>query len=313
MLAAGAHAEVQRRLTGLGVQRALGFGPGRIAAQQSVEAALVAIPAAVARHHARRADRRATRRGAARGAERARPGPTGMLLGPLALVARAPAWSRWSSPPRPGRRWRAARRPPVEILRGGDLARHATAAAAAAPGGGLFALGVRFATAARGRWFAAVATIAVCAGVVTLMLALASLLERLREDPGHGRQALPARGAARPDPDPRGRGAAGRAGRRRALLDRRRGLVPARGADPARRLPRRPHALREPAARRGAAHPRARTRSRSASAWPTRSACGPARRSPRRSPTAARSASRSPASCARSRTTGGSPGSSRTS
>jgi ABC-type lipoprotein release transport system permease subunit len=46
------------------------------------------------------------------------------------------------------------------------------------------ALGARFATAARGRWFAAVATIAVCAGVVTLMLALASLLERLREDPG---------------------------------------------------------------------------------------------------------------------------------
>ena len=39
MLAAGAHAEVQRRLTGFGVQRALGFGPGRIAAQQAVEAA----------------------------------------------------------------------------------------------------------------------------------------------------------------------------------------------------------------------------------------------------------------------------------
>jgi len=50
--------------------------------------------------------------------------------------------------------------------------------------GGLFALGVRFSTAARARWVAAVATIAVCAGVVTLMLALASLLERLREDPG---------------------------------------------------------------------------------------------------------------------------------
>ncbi|HEX6021047.1 MAG TPA: FtsX-like permease family protein, partial [Solirubrobacter sp.] len=56
--------------------------------------------------------------------------------------------------------------------------------AVSAGGGGLFALGVRFATAARGRWVAAVATIAVCAGVVTLMLALASLLERLREDPG---------------------------------------------------------------------------------------------------------------------------------
>ena len=46
MLAAGAHADVQRRLTGLGVQRALGFGPGRIAAQQATEATLVAVPAA---------------------------------------------------------------------------------------------------------------------------------------------------------------------------------------------------------------------------------------------------------------------------
>ena len=46
MLAAGAHADVQRRLGALGVQRALGFTPGRIAAQQALEAALVAAPAA---------------------------------------------------------------------------------------------------------------------------------------------------------------------------------------------------------------------------------------------------------------------------
>jgi len=106
------------------------------------------------------------------------PGLTGMLLplavsttGVVALVVAAATWPAW----------RAARRPPVEILRGGDLSRKTKRGT---PGGGLFALGVRFATAARGRWIAAVATIAVCAGVVTLMLALASLLERLREDPG---------------------------------------------------------------------------------------------------------------------------------
>ena len=46
MLAAGAHADVQRRLGAFGVQRALGFTPARIAALQAVEAALVAIPAA---------------------------------------------------------------------------------------------------------------------------------------------------------------------------------------------------------------------------------------------------------------------------
>ena len=193
MLAAGAHAEVQRRLTGFGVQRALGFGPGRIAAQQAVESALVAVPAAAL--------------GIVLGAVIvARPsaqllaalnelGPGAAMAGPLALallvvtavVVGAATWPAW----------RAASRPPVEILRGGDLsraprgprawrARRAAAAAhaPAAPGGSLFALGWRFSTAARGRWVAAVATIAVCAGVVTLMLALASLLERLREDPG---------------------------------------------------------------------------------------------------------------------------------
>lgn len=177
MLAAGAHAEVQRRLTGFGVQRALGFGPGRIAAQQAVEAAVVAVPAAAA--------------GIALGAlVVARPaadllaalnelGPGWALLPPLLIallgvVAVVVAAATWPA-------WRAARRPPVEILRGGDLAGQTARRGGA---GGLFALGLRFATAARARWVAAVATIAVCAGVVTLMLALATLLERLREDPG---------------------------------------------------------------------------------------------------------------------------------
>jgi len=179
MLAAGAHAEVQRRLTGFGVQRALGFGPGRIAAQQAVEAAVVAVPAAAA--------------GIALGAlVVAKPaadllaalnelGPGLALVPPLlaalaAVVAVVVGAATWPA-------YRAARRPPVEILRGGDLA-HRTGSDRLRFGSGLFALGVRFATAARGRWVAAVATIAVCAGVVTLMLALASLLERLREDPG---------------------------------------------------------------------------------------------------------------------------------
>ncbi len=177
MLAAGAHAEVQRRLTGFGVQRALGFGPGRIAAQQAVEAGVVAVPAAalgivvgalvVARPAA---DLLAA-------LNELGPGPAliaPLLMALLVVVAVVVAAATWPA-------WRAARRPPVEILRGGDLT-HLTRGRGAS--GGLLALGARFATAARGRWFAAVATIAVCAGVVTLMLALASLLERLRSDPG---------------------------------------------------------------------------------------------------------------------------------
>ncbi len=221
MLAAGAHADVQRRLSGFGVQRALGFPPGRIAAQQAVEASMVALPAAVV--------------GIALGAVIVRGpasdllaalnelGPGWALVPPLALCVLAVVAVVVSAATWPA--WRAARRPPVEILRGGDLARRphrrgrpwsrggaaaarpgargalaarpgalaarpgATAARtrgarASSPGSGLFALGVRFSTAARGRWVAAVATIAMCAGVLTLMLALASLLERLREDPG---------------------------------------------------------------------------------------------------------------------------------
>jgi putative ABC transport system permease protein len=179
MLAAGAHADVQRRLGAFGVQRALGFTPARIAALQAVEAAVVAVPAAAL--------------GIAIGTI-AVAGPAGDLL--AALNERPPGWAllpplaialltvvtivvaaaTWPA-------WRAARRPPAEILRGGDLA----ALPRSRPGGagaGLAALGARFATAARARWIAAVATIGVCAGIVTLMLALASLLERLRDDPG---------------------------------------------------------------------------------------------------------------------------------
>jgi ABC-type lipoprotein release transport system permease subunit len=176
MLAAGAHADVQRRLSSFGVRRALGFTPGAIAAGQALEAAVVAAPAALL--------------GLAVGALAVSGpaadllsalnelGPGWALLGPLALawalvMAIVVAAATWPA-------WRAARRPPVEILRGGDLAGRP----ARAQRGGLFALGARFATAARARWLATVATIAVCAGVVTLMLALASLLERLRDDPG---------------------------------------------------------------------------------------------------------------------------------
>ncbi len=206
MLAAGAHADVQRRLGAFGVQRALGFSPARIAAVHAAEAALVAMPAAALGIAIGTLAVAGPAAGLLASLNELPPGWS--LLGPLALglagvVAVVVGAATWPA-------WRAARRPPLEILRGGDLARAprrlrvrrgaspaaargaspaaARRAAPAAPTGGpprgLAALGARFATAARGRWAAAVATIAVCVGVVTLMLALASLLERLREDPG---------------------------------------------------------------------------------------------------------------------------------
>ena len=175
MLAAGAHADVQRRLGAFGVQRALGFSPARIAALQATEAAVVALPAA-ALGIAIGALAVAGPAADLLSALNERP-PGGALVLPLlaalaAVVTIVVAAATWPA-------WRAARRPPVEILRGGSIAPRAHGSS-----GGLALLGARFATAARARWVAAVATIGVCAGVVTLMLALASLLERLRDDPG---------------------------------------------------------------------------------------------------------------------------------
>ena len=177
MLAAGAHADVQRRLPAVGVQRALGFSPAAIAARHAREAALVALPAAAG--------------GIAIGTL-AVAGPSTSLLAALneqspgaalalpllgglaAVVALVTAAATWPA-------WRAANRAPATILRGGDLARrHRTHGSR----GGLVAVGARFSLAPRGRWLASVLTIAVSAGVVILMLALASLLVRLRDDPG---------------------------------------------------------------------------------------------------------------------------------
>jgi len=178
MLAASAHADVQRRLPAFGVQRALGFTPGRLAALQAAEAVVVALPAALLGLAAGvlavagpAADLLAALNELPPGA--ALLAPLGAcLVGILAVVTAAATWPAW----------RAACRPPAAILRGGDL----TAPVRARRGvrGGLLALGARFALASRARWAATVATIGVCAGIVLLMLALASLLERLRDDPG---------------------------------------------------------------------------------------------------------------------------------
>ncbi len=206
MLAANAHAEVQRRLPALGVRRAIGFTPASVVGVHAAEGLLVAAPVAAV--------------GLGLGAL-AVSGPAGALLdalneqgpgwallGPLALVWLVVCVVVVSAATIPA--WRAARRPIAPLLRGGDVSlrgverrprgggRGFTRIARSAPttpsrerdvevtkgrGGGLFATGARFAVAARGRWAGSVATLAVCAGVVLLMLALASLLVRLRDDP----------------------------------------------------------------------------------------------------------------------------------
>jgi putative ABC transport system permease protein len=88
-------------------------------------------------------------------------------------VAGASAWPAW----------RAASRPPTEVMRGGDLGRPRRARKRVHAGGGYFALGARLASARRGRLAATVAALGAAVAVVLLMLSLAALLDRLKEDP----------------------------------------------------------------------------------------------------------------------------------
>ena len=176
MLAATTAADVQRRLPAIGVQRAIGFSRGRIAAEHAW---------------------RATRTGAAAGAlgiaigalavrgaagdllEALNEQPPGWaLVAPLAgallvitaVVAASAAWPAW----------RATARPTVALLRGAEVA----SARRLRLGGGFAALGARLALARRGRAAASIAVLAVSGAVVLLMLGLASLVASLRDDPG---------------------------------------------------------------------------------------------------------------------------------
>ena len=241
---------------------------------QAREAALVAVPAAALGHRGRRARGRRARRptcsaalnelGPGLGARGCRCSPC--LAAVVALVAAAATWPAW----------RAARRPPAEILRGGDLAgrrrrapRRRRSARARRP------LRARAARAlAAPRWPRSPSARAWS----SLMLALASLLERLRDDPGTVGKRYQLDGAR----STRSRLPEVREAARRGATPRRatRSTPPTRSgsAQPVRlvALSRRPHAAsrrrRSPSGRRLRARRRGRGRAR---AWPTRSGCGP--------------------------------------
>ena len=246
MLATAAHADVQRRLGTIGIQRAIGMDRRAVAVGFAASGALLAMPAGAL--------------GLALGGLVAA-GPTGALLltlnelppggalaGPLlaawlvvvAVVALASGWPAW----------RASGRPIVGLLRGSEVARPRGVRGLSR---GPFGLGLRLALARPARLGGTALVLAACTGVVTLMLALASLLVDLSDDPASlgTRYEL----TAQLDPDRAGdvRALAGRGGRRPALRARRHRLVPARPARTPHRLRGRPRALRGPAPGRGAA------------------------------------------------------------
>jgi len=182
MLAASARAEVQRRLSAIGVRRAVGASRGYVALTQGLEAMLVAVPAATI--------------GVAAGVlatygpgERLltllnEPGPGSglvlpLVLGWLAAVAIPVLGAAWPA-------WRAADRSPVGLLRGGgELAGGERGRGRGGLGsGGLGALGARLVAARRTRLVATVVTLGLSTAFVLLMLALASALSVLETDPG---------------------------------------------------------------------------------------------------------------------------------
>jgi len=190
MLAASARAEVQRRLAGIGVRRAVGASGGHIALAHALEALLVAGPAAAL--------------GCAAGVL-ATYGPSGRLLtllnepAPglglvlpilgawLVSVALPVAGGAWPA-------WRAARRPVVGLLRGADVTRGPGGGALDRPRAGhplrrlgmpagLGTLGARLVAARRARLVATVVTLGLSTAFVLLLVSLAAGLSALETDP----------------------------------------------------------------------------------------------------------------------------------
>ncbi len=182
MLGASARAEVQRRLQTIGISRAVGASRGHLVAEQALEAAAVAVPAATV--------------GLAAGVL-ASAGPSDRLLALLnepppgsgLLLPLAGGWAlsvlipviaaAWPA-------WRAAGRPPVALLQGSGLSggRTSTARGHRRRRAGLAVLGGRLVAARRGRLVATVLTLGASTAFVLLLLALASALSALETDPG---------------------------------------------------------------------------------------------------------------------------------
>jgi ABC-type antimicrobial peptide transport system permease subunit len=176
ILAASSASEVQRRLHAIGVMRAIGASPAAIVSGHAVEAALVALPSAVlgvvAGWFAVRGpldDLLVAVNELGPGADLALwlAATVALVVAVVAVAASVPAAL-------------AARRRPVDALRGGDVSGvPRRAPLPAGPGG----LGVRLALARPGRSATAVTVLAVSAAFALLILSIATLLSRLQSEP----------------------------------------------------------------------------------------------------------------------------------
>jgi ABC-type lipoprotein release transport system permease subunit len=176
MLAASANAEVQRRLQGLGLLRALGASPEAVVTAAVVEAVAVALPAGALGLLAGWAAVASPLDGLLGNLSQLGPGASvaplllGVLAGLVALVAAASAWPAW----------RATRGPAAATLQRGDV----VGSARRLPGGGGPAgLGLRMALARPARTAGGVVVLGSAVVVILLILSIAALLLRLDRNP----------------------------------------------------------------------------------------------------------------------------------
>jgi ABC-type lipoprotein release transport system permease subunit len=176
MLGASARADVQRRLVAVGVRRAVGATRTRVAALSASEAAITAAPAATL---GILAGLLAASGPSSRLLDLLNERPPGAALAlPLAgcwivAVTIPVALSAWPA-------WRAATRAPSALLGGGELRAGTRSQGGSA---GLLGLGGRLVLARRARLLATLAMLGTSAAFILLMLALASELSALENNP----------------------------------------------------------------------------------------------------------------------------------
>ena len=176
MLAASAHAEVQRRLDALGLLRALGASPRAVVAAGVIEAAIVAVPAGALGVVAGWAavasplDRLLGSLSELGPGWSVAPLLAATWLGLALLVCAASAWPAW----------RATRQPAALALRRGDVVRSARRLPG---GGGPAGLGLRMALARPVRGAAGAVVLGSAVVVILLILSITTLLLRLDRSP----------------------------------------------------------------------------------------------------------------------------------
>jgi ABC-type lipoprotein release transport system permease subunit len=176
MLSASAAAEVQRRLTAVGLLRAVGVSARTLVAAAAVEAAVFALPAAAVGVLVGWSAVRGPADRLLASLNELPPGSSLALLlaastlGLTLLVVGATCWPTW----------RATRRPTVEVLRGGDVGNSARRLPLPSA---LPLLGLRLVLARPARAAATVAVVGFAVSVVLAILAIATVLQSLDKQP----------------------------------------------------------------------------------------------------------------------------------